>query len=344
MNRKCVIITGGAGFIGCNFVRLALKEGFRVVVIDKLTYSGSMRNIDEIQGRDDFDFVKADICDRRNLVEVFNRYKPAYVVNFAAESHVDRSIQSVEPFLKSNVQGTLSLLEASLAYLTTLGQEANRQFRYLQVSTDEVYGSLAFDDPSFVETSQIAPNNPYSASKAAGDNFVRAFGVTHHLPTLITRCSNNYGPFQYPEKLIPTIIQRALAGESIPIYGDGSNRRDWLHVQDHCDAILAILHRGQPGEVYNIGGGHELSNLELASMICSEMDLICPSGKPYAELIEYVADRKGHDFRYSINYRKLRENLDWQPVREFKTELGNVVRWYVDNQNWLEAIKVDDVP
>ena len=274
MGKSCVFVTGGAGFIGCNFARLALEAGMRVVVIDKLTYSGSTKNLEDIWEHKDFVFVKADICDNERLAEIFERHEPTYVVNFAAESHVDRSIQSAEVFLKTNVQGTLSLLEASLAYVTAMGTEKLKQFRYLQVSTDEVYGSLAIDDPSFVETSQIAPNNPYSASKAAADNFVRAFWVTHHLPTMITRCSNNYGPFQHPEKFIPTIIQMALEGARLPIYGDGSNRRDWLHVKDHCDAIFAVLERGQPGEVYNIGGGQELSNLELVSLICSTIDSI----------------------------------------------------------------------
>lgn len=335
-----ILVTGGAGFIGSNFVKSTVASGHCICVIDALTYAGSLDNLPQDAPAGALKFVHGRIEDPACVDQAIAEFQPDWIVNFAAESHVDRSISSSYNFLQSNVVGTHNLLNAALVYYQQLDAGAQESFRFLQISTDEVYGSLTNEDPPFKETNPFEPNNPYSASKAAGDHFVRAYSRTHKLPTLITHCSNNYGPFQFPEKFIPTVIRRALSGEIIPVYGDGSNRRDWLHVADHCEAVLAVLERGTPGEAYNIGGGTEVSNLELAKKICAALDEVKSVEKSHAGLIQFVEDRKGHDFRYAIDSSKIERDVGWKASRVLDRNLQETVLWYLENQSWVDAALV----
>ena len=334
-----ILITGGAGFIGSNFVLQwlsALEEP--VVNLDKLTYAGNLRNLDSVRGDARHLFVQGDIDDAELVAQLLRTHRPRAIVNFAAESHVDRSILGPAEFVRTNIHGTFNLLEAARAYWGGLDDEAKRGFRFLQVSTDEVYGSLGADDPAFTETTAYAPNSPYAASKAAADHMVRAYHHTYGLPTLTTNCSNNYGPFQFPEKLIPLVILNALAGKAIPIYGDGLNVRDWLYVDDHCAGIRKVLEAGCPGEVYNIGGNSEKNNLEVVRTICAALDELRPAAQPYAALITYVKDRPGHDRRYAIDARKIRRDLGWQPAESFASGMRRTVKWYLDHQEWVASM------
>ena len=342
------VVTGGAGFIGSNFVRLALERGARVVVLDKLTYAGHRESLADLDGRAGFEFVEGDIADAAAVQALFERVRPAGVVNFAAESHVDRSIDSPRPFVETNIVGTFVLLEAARRQWAALDASARERFRFLHVSTDEVFGSLG-DDGSFTETTPYAPNSPYAASKASADHLVRAWHRTFGLPALITNCSNNYGPFQFPEKLIPLMLLNALDGKPLPIYGDGGNVRDWLYVADHCDGILAVLERGRPGESYNIGGGNERTNLQVVDTLCAVLERLRPAAQneslraggtgSYTALKRFVADRKGHDRRYAIDATKIREELDWQPRHAFESGLEMTARWYLDHGDWCAAVE-----
>ncbi len=344
-----LIVTGGAGFIGSNFVRLALRRtDTRVVVADKLTYAGSLLSLEDVKGDARFEFVRMDIADRQAVADLYRRYRPTWVVNFAAETHVDRSIDGPRAFLETNVGGAFELLEAGRGFFAELDAAARARFRFLHVSTDEVYGSLG---PAglFSETTPYAPNSPYAASKAAADHFVRAYHETFGLPVLITNCSNNYGPFQFPEKLIPLMILNAVEGKQLPIYGDGGNVRDWLFVEDHCEGILLVLQRGQPGEKYNIGGHNERTNLELVDRLCAVLDeLLPPARNPaladkgiggYAELKSFVADRPGHDRRYAIDSTRIREQLGWRARHDFEAGIRATVSWYLEHRDWCAAVQ-----
>jgi len=333
------LVTGGAGFIGSNFVRLALeRKAGRVVNLDKLTYAGNRASLADLENHPDHVFVHGDICDVALVSRLLEEHRPRAIVNFAAESHVDRSILGPAEFLETNVVGTFKLLEAARAHCA---RHADPCFRFLQVSTDEVYGTLEPGDPGFTERTPYTPNSPYAASKAAADHFVRAYHRTYGLPVLTTNCSNNYGPYQFPEKLIPVMIQNALGGEPLPVYGDGLQVRDWLFVEDHCDAILAVLERGRPGETYNVGGGSEITNLELVRSICALVDELVPDSphRPHARLIRHVADRPGHDRRYAIDDAKLRRELGWRPRLGLAEGLRRTVRWYLGHQAWIEQIR-----
>ena len=331
-----LLVTGGAGFIGANFVLSTIAEtGEAIVNLDKLTYAGNLRNLEPLAGDKRHEFVKGDICDRALLRQVLGERKPRAVVHFAAESHVDRSISGPAEFIQTNVVGTFSLLEEARAYWGSLGDPERGRFRFLHVSTDEVYGSLGPGDPAFSETTPYAPNSPYAASKAASDHLARAYHHTYGLPVVTTNCSNNYGPRQFPEKLIPLLIANALAGKPLPVYGDGLNVRDWLYVLDHCAAIRAALDRGRPGEAYNIGGGAEKTNIEVVKSICALLDEVRPRrADRYEDLVTYVTDRPGHDRRYAMDAAKAARELDWRPVESFESGLRSTVRWYLDNQIW----------
>jgi len=326
-----LLITGGAGFIGANFVVSTVAEtGEPLVNLDKLTYAGNPRNLDALRGDSRHRFVQGDICDRVLVRELLRAQRPRAIVHFAAESHVDRSISGPAEFVQTNVVGTWTLLEEARAYWEADGR--NAAFRFLHVSTDEVYGSLGPDDPAFTEETPYAPNSPYAASKAASDHLVRAYRHTYGLPTLTTNCSNNYGPRQFPEKLIPLCIRNALAGEPLPVYGDGRNVRDWLYVGDHCDAIRLVLAKGQIGETYNIGGECERANIDLVRTLCALLDRLRPRAQGgYAELIKFVKDRPGHDRRYAMNIGKIQRELGWRPRESFESGLEKTVRWYIDN-------------
>jgi dTDP-glucose 4,6-dehydratase len=336
---KTLLVTGGAGFIGANFVLQAVAAGDRVINLDKLTYAGNLQTLGSLEGNDRHMFVKGDIGDRALIAALLAEHRPSAVVNFAAESHVDRSIDGPAEFIETNVVGTLGLLESTRDYWRDLQGELKDSFRFLHVSTDEVYGSLG-DEGMFTETTPYAPNSPYSASKAASDHLVRAFHHTYGLPTLTTNCSNNYGPFQFPEKLIPLVIQKALAGESLPVYGDGMNVRDWLFVGDHCSAIQRVLDAGRVGETYNVGGNSERANLTVVKAICAMLDerSPLPGGKPRESLITYVRDRPGHDRRYAIDATKLKAELGWTPSQTFESGIRTTVEWYLDNQEWVQHI------
>jgi dTDP-glucose 4,6-dehydratase len=345
--RETWIVTGGAGFIGANFVRYALAQtDVRIVVLDLLTYAGSLENLRAIVDGERCLFVRGDICDAEAVAGVYRDHRPSAVVNFAAESHVDRSIDTPRPFLATNVGGTFELLEGARRHFAALDAAARARFRFLHVSTDEVYGTLG-SDGLFAETTPYAPNSPYSASKAAADHFVRAYQHTFGLPTLVTNCSNNYGPFQFPEKLIPLMILNALDGKPLPIYGDGGNVRDWLYVEDHCAGIAQVLAKGRVGEKYNIGGGNERTNLQLVDALCSLLDALRPAasnralaGKgSYAELKTFVADRPGHDRRYAIDATRIRCELGWTPRHDLESGLAATVRWYLANADWCAAIQ-----
>lgn len=339
------LVTGGAGFIGSNFV-LAQRNlrAARIINLDKLTYAGNLRNLETLRDDPDHIFVRGDIGDAALVAELFKRYRPTAAVNFAAESHVDRSICEPQDFIHTNVVGTFHLLEESRHYWETLSPESRDKFRFLHVSTDEVYGSLRPEDPPFQETTPYAPNSPYAASKAASDHLARAYHRTYGLPTIITNCSNNYGPLQFPEKLIPLMILNAIQGKPLPIYGDGRNIRDWLYVTDHCEALALVLKKGKAGETYNIGGGSELTNLTVVTAICELLDEFCPDSPhaPHAPLINYVKDRPGHDRRYAMDTSKILTELGWQPRQNFSRGIAATVRWYLEHQDWVKAIQSGD--
>jgi len=336
-----ILVTGSAGFIGANFVLdwLAINDE-AVVSLDKLTYAGNQQNLASLEGDNRHTFVQGDIADQALVAELLAKYQPRAVLNFAAESHVDRSIHGPEDFIQTNIVGTFRLLEALRAYYKGLSSDAAGAFRFLHVSTDEVYGSLSPTDPAFKETNQYEPNSPYSASKAASDHLVRAYHHTYGLPVLTTNCSNNYGPYHFPEKLIPLVIHNALAGKDLPIYGDGQQVRDWLYVQDHCSAIRRVLGGGKLGETYNVGGWNEKANLDVVHTLCDILDQEQPrsDGKSYREQITFVKDRPGHDRRYAIDASKLERELGWKPAETFETGIRKTVRWYLDNQAWVNNI------
>jgi len=340
VNEPVWIVTGGAGFIGSAFVRLARARTLaRVVTLDLLTYAGNLDNLAPLEGDAGHRFVRGDICDSTLLARLFAEERPAAVVNFAAESHVDRSIHDAAPFLRTNVLGTQALLDAARAHCAGLDGDARGAFRFLHVSTDEVYGSLGPGDAPFTETTPYSPNSPYAASKAAADHLVRAARHTWGLPTLVTNCSNNYGPYQFPEKLIPLVICNARDGRPLPVYGDGMQVRDWLHVDDHCEALLRVLAAGRPGETYNVGGENERTNIETVRAICDALDGLVPGAAPRASLIRYVADRPGHDRRYAIDAAKIRRELGWRPRTRFEDGLRATVAWYLDNDAWVERVR-----
>lgn len=332
-----LLVTGGAGFIGANFVRQRVRrhEVDRVVNLDKLTYAGNMDNLCGVEEQTHHYMVVGDIADRGLVSRLLREHDIDAIVHFAAESHVDRSIDGPEAFATTNIIGTMRLLEAATDWW-----KEKPNFRFLHVSTDEVYGSLAADAPAFKESHPYAPNSPYAASKAASDHFVRAWHATYGLPVLITNCSNNYGPYQFPEKLVPLVILNALEGKALPIYGDGSNVRDWLFVTDHCDAIWQVLTRGTPGQTYNIGGESELTNLQMVDAICAELQRIRPpdDGKQYADLKTFVTDRPGHDHRYAIDATRIRDDLDWKPTMDIQQGLHITVAWYTANLEWCTRI------
>ncbi|HEX5093923.1 MAG TPA: dTDP-glucose 4,6-dehydratase [Burkholderiales bacterium] len=329
-----LLVTGGAGFIGSNFVLQALAEtGEPIVNLDKLTYAGNLANLEPLRGDARHVFVKGDVCDRALVRRLLAEHRPRAVVHLAAESHVDRSIEGPAPFVQTNVVGTFALLEEAREYWSGLPPAERTAFRFLHVSTDEVYGSLGPQDPAFSEATPYAPNSPYSASKAGSDHLVRAYWHTFGLPTLTTNCSNNYGPRQFPEKLIPLMIHQALAGKPLPVYGDGQNVRDWLYVLDHCSALRAVLERGRLGEVYNVGGNAEMKNIDLVRMLCALLDDAVPrTGGSYADLISFVKDRPGHDRRYAIDSRKIQGELGWRPAESFESGLRQTVRWYLEQR------------
>jgi dTDP-glucose 4,6-dehydratase len=336
-----ILVTGGAGFIGANFVLDWLKAaGEPVVTLDKLTYAGNPENLASLQGDARHQLVQGDICDRDMVRGLLTAHRPRAVVHFAAESHVDRSILGPGEFIQTNVVGTFSLLEEVRAHWGHLTGAERDDFRFLHVSTDEVYGSLSATDPAFSETTPYAPNSPYSASKAGSDHLVRAYHHTYGLPVLTTNCSNNYGPYQFPEKLIPLMIANALAGKPLPVYGDGQNVRDWLYVGDHCSAIRRVLEAGRPGEVYNVGGNAEKKNLDVVKVLCATLDAARPRASgSYSDLVTFVKDRPGHDRRYAIDARKIRGELGWSPAETFDTGLARTVRWYLDNADWVARVQ-----
>jgi len=333
------LVTGGAGFIGGNFVLRAVASGVKVVNLDALTYAGNLDTLASVQDNPLHVFVEGDIGDRALVARLLAEHRPDAVVNFAAESHVDRSIDGPAAFIQTNVVGTLGLLESVRDHWKELEGEARERFRFLHVSTDEVYGSLG-DTGKFTESTPYAPNSPYSASKAASDHLVRAFHHTYGLPVLTTNCSNNYGPYHFPEKLIPLIIARALAGEPLPVYGDGKNVRDWLFVGDHCQAIRTVLEKGRVGETYNVGGNAEMQNIEVVHAICALLDERAPRAdrKPRSSQITFVADRPGHDRRYAIDASKLRDELGWEPEYTFEQGITETVDWYLANQAWVKRV------
>jgi dTDP-glucose 4,6-dehydratase len=331
-----LLITGGAGFIGSAVVRLAIARGHRVVNLDALTYAACLENLAGVTENPLYAFEQADIRDRAALERIFAAHQPDAVMHLAAESHVDRSIDAPGVFIETNITGTYNLLEAARGYWAKAGKPDS--FRFHHISTDEVYGSLGATG-QFTETTPYAPNSPYAASKAASDHLVRAWCETYELPVVLSNCSNNYGPFHFPEKLIPVIILNALAGEPLPIYGKGENVRDWLYVEDHADALLTVLQRGETGRSYNIGGENEVQNIEIVRMICAILDELRPAAHPYAELISFVADRPGHDMRYAIDPTRIREELGWRPSVTLQEGLRKTVQWYLDNETWWQALQ-----
>jgi dTDP-glucose 4,6-dehydratase len=334
-----VVVTGGAGFIGSNFVlRWLAERSTPVVVLDKLTYAGNLENLASIENDPCFQFMRGDIVDCTLFRRLLDEKRPCAVVHFAAESHVDRSILGPAEFIRTNIEGTFQLLEATRGYWAGLTAEDQRSFRFLHVSTDEVYGSLTPTAPAFTEDTSYAPNSPYSASKASSDHLVRAYYHTYGLPVLTTNCSNNYGPRQFPEKLMPLVILNALKGAPLPVYGDGLNVRDWLYVEDHCDGIRTVLDQGIPGQTYNIGGRQEMSNLDVVRQICAILDDLRPAEKPHESLITFVKDRPGHDRRYAMDIAKIERELGWQPRETFASGLRKTVEWYLDNLEWVEHV------
>jgi dTDP-glucose 4,6-dehydratase len=338
-----ILVTGGAGFIGANFILDWLAQCDEPVLnLDKLTYAGNPANLAALAGDKRHELVRGDIGDRVLVAALLERVRPRAILNFAAESHVDRSIHGPGDFIQTNLVGTFNLLETARAYWQGLDAAGKGRFRFLHVSTDEVYGSLSASDATFTERSLYQPNSPYSASKAGSDHLVRAWHHTYGLPVLTTNCSNNYGPFQFPEKLIPLMIANAIAGDALPVYGDGSNRRDWLYVSDHAAALRAVLERGRPGEVYNVGGNAETSNLEVVNALCTLLDELHPKSGQYAKLIRFVTDRPGHDKRYAIDAGKITSELGWRPQRSFVEGLRSTVTWYLEHQDWVAQVKNGD--
>lgn len=340
-----IVVTGGAGFIGSNFVldwlnRADANCASPLVNVDCLTYAGNPRNLDTVADRPEYTFVRASICDRARMDRLFRDHRPRAILHFAAESHVDRSILGPEAFVETNVRGTFVLLEAARDYFCRLSSKERDCFRFLHVSTDEVYGTLGEHDPAFCEDTPYAPNSPYSATKAASDHLVRAYFHTFGLPTIITNCSNNYGPYHFPEKMIPLMITHAIAGKQLPIYGDGGNVRDWLYVGDHCAALRLVLERGRPGETYNVGGRNERNNREVVEAICEILDELRPESRhcPHKQLIRFVKDRPGHDRRYAIDATKLEQELGWRARESFATGLRKTVQWYLENAAWTEDV------
>jgi dTDP-glucose 4,6-dehydratase len=338
--QNLILVTGGAGFIGSNFILQRMKRELSSIVnLDKLTYAGNLRNLETVANNPRYAFVHGDIVERDLVRCTLERHQPCAIVHFAAESHVDRSIRGPDDFIRTNVDGTFSMLEAARAYWTGLPEDQRRRFRFLHVSTDEVYGSLGPQDPPFSETTAYAPNSPYSASKAASDHLVRAYHHTYGLPALTTNCSNNYGPFQFPEKLIPLMILNARDGKPLPVYGDGQNVRDWLYVEDHCEAISTVLAGGRPGETYNISGWNEKRNLEIVQTICDIVDELSPRrAGSRRELITFVKDRPGHDRRYAMDARKIERELGWRPKQTFEAGIRMTVRWYLENDAWVRDV------
>lgn len=337
-----ILVTGGAGFIGANFVLdWSQVTDEPVLTLDKLTYAGNLENLASLQGDARHVFVQGDICDRALVEGLLQQYRPRAIVHFAAESHVDRSIHGPGEFMRTNVEGTFTLLEAARGYWSALEGAERADFRFHHVSTDEVYGSLTPEAPPFTETHPYEPNSPYSASKAASDHLVRAWHHTYGLPVLTSNCSNNYGPYHFPEKLIPLVIVNALAGKPLPIYGDGQQVRDWLYVGDHCAAIRRILEVGKPGETYNVGGWNEMPNLEIVRQVCALLDEFRPraDGVPYASQMTFVADRPGHDRRYAIDARKIERELGWRPAETFATGIRKTVQWYLDHPDWVARVQ-----
>jgi len=337
---KSLLVTGGLGFIGSNFIRMLLEQTDceKIVNLDKETYAGNPENLSDFESNPRYVFCLGDICDAKLVSDLLKKYQPDALVNFAAESHVDRSIDGPEPFVQTNVVGTLKLLESFKRYYTDQSEDRKKSIRFLHVSTDEVYGSLSTDDPAFSETTPYAPNSPYSASKAGADHLVRAYFHTFGLPVLTTNCSNNYGPYQFPEKLIPLVILNAKEGKSLPIYGDGSNVRDWLHVEDHCSAILEVLKRGRVGDTYCIGGSSERTNLQVIDAICEQLDKAHPERAPHENLKTFVKDRPGHDRRYAIDCTKIEKELGWTPKHGFEEGVAKTVDWYLSNLAWCENV------
>jgi dTDP-glucose 4,6-dehydratase len=341
-SKTMILVTGSAGFIGSNFVLDWLAQSDEPVInLDNLTYAGNLENLASLKNDPRHTFVQGDIGDAVLVGKLLTQHRPRAVVNFAAESHVDRSIHGPEDFIQTNIVGTFHLLEALRSYWSGLAEADKNAFRFLHVSTDEVYGSLIKDEPAFTETHRYEPNSPYSASKAASDHLVRAYHHTYGLPVLTTNCSNNYGPYHFPEKLIPLMIVNALAGKILPVYGDGQQIRDWLYVKDHCSAIRCVLDKGKLGEVYNVGGWNEKANLDIVHIVCALLDELRPraDGKSYREQITFVTDRPGHDRRYAIDARKIERELGWKPVETFDTGIRKTVQWYLDNQDWVSNVQ-----
>ncbi len=335
-----ILVTGGAGFIGANFILDLLNQtDEKFVNFDKLTYAGNVQNLATLIGDPRYFFAQGDICDSALLTRILTQYQPRAIINFAAESHVDRSIKGPSDFIQTNIVGTFQLLESVRAYWNQLDNKTVKQnFRFLHVSTDEVFGTLDKDAPAFTETHRFEPNSPYSASKASSDHLVRAYHHTYDLPVLTTHCSNNYGPYQFPEKLIPLMIVNALANKPLPVYGDGQQIRDWLYVSDHCNAIRRVLEAGAPGETYNIGGWNEKTNIEIVSTICKLLEISRPNAN-YYKLITYVTDRPGHDRRYAIDANKMECDLNWKPTETFETGIRKTIQWYLDNPNWINNVQ-----
>lgn len=343
---NCILVTGGAGFIGSNFILECFKKNPAscVINVDKLTYAGNAYNLNELKNHRQYQLVQADIANDAVMEELLRRYQPQAVINFAAESHVDRSIHSPDAFIQTNIVGTFHLLETVRHYWQSLATKQRESFRFLHVSTDEVFGSLGVNESAFTEATSYAPNSPYSASKAASDHLVRAWYHTYGLPVLTTNCSNNYGAFQFPEKLIPLIILNALDGKSLPIYGDGLHIRDWLYVEDHCAAIRMVLSQGKVGETYNIGGANEQSNKDVVTQICLLLDELRPraDGVSYVQQITFIKDRLGHDRRYAVDISKIERELGWTPQETFATGLRKTVNWYLENQLWIQQVRSGD--
>lgn len=336
-----ILVTGGAGFIGSNFILDWMsQDGEAIVNLDKLTYAGNLRALQSLRDNPNYTFVRGDIGDRKLFQKLLSEHQPRAIVHFAAESHVDRSIHGAGDFIQTNIIGTFTMLEAARAYWSDLPRERQSKFRFLHVSTDEIYGSLSAQDAPFTEENSHRPNSPYSASKAASDHLVRAWHHTYGLPVLTTNCSNNYGPFQFPEKLIPLVILNALGGQILPVYGDGRQVRDWLHVTDHCAAIRRVLESGRPGETYNIGGWNEKANIDVVRSICAILDEMRPlnDGRSYADQIAFVADRPGHDRRYAIDATKIERELGWRPAETFDSGIRKTVNWYLDNGAWVNEV------
>ena len=337
---NAILVTGGAGFIGSNFILHRMERNPAALVnLDKLTYAGNLRNLDTIAHEPRYEFVHGDIADRSLVRSLLDRRKPQAIVHFAAESHVDRSIRGPDDFIRTNVDGTFALLEEVRTYWESLSDQERADFRFLHISTDEVFGSLGPKNPPFCETTPYAPNSPYAASKAASDHLVRAYHHTYGLPVLTTNCSNNYGRFQFPEKLIPLMILNARDGKSLPVYGDGQNVRDWLYVEDHCEAISSVLERGKVGDTYNVGGWNEKRNIEIVEIVCDVVDEIAGRrGKSRRDLITFVKDRPGHDRRYAMDARKIERELGWKPQETFESGIRKTVRWYLENEGWVRDV------